>query len=254
MKNRWFILLILCFFSAIIGQSQLPPSICSPLGGTRGDVIDVQTGYRGLNGPHPTFTIPSGATSVLLTISSHSSIIVNPDNAQNLGDEDFITISATLDLVDNHSSGILNFARSTISTKAETNLYSWLRVPFGVNVSSQKDKGQSTPVLLNDLTITRSGNSLTIIQSSGVIYSSYLLEFVSSTDNSFLENGVQRVVFTGGVQHVRTAPVPPNTNFIVISRKGTVRISNYNSQGGTEEGYSDEKIIICPFVWNHLYV
>lgn len=247
MKHFWRLLLICAIFCATIFHSayaQLPSSICSPQGGTRADIVDVRTAYRGVNGAHPTFTIPAGATGAQLTISSHSSVIASPDFRQQLGDEDFITISAHLDLEANTSSGILNFARSTLQSGAETNLYSWLKVAFGTNVSSQVDKGQSTPTLLNDLTITRSGNQLTITQSSAVIQSSYLIEFTNSASNSLIENGTQRIAFTGGVTNLRTAPVPANTNLIVISRKGTVRVSNYDSQGGTEEGYSDERLIL----------
>jgi hypothetical protein len=230
------------FFNTALAQ--LPPSVCSPQGGTRADIVAVQTAYRGLNGTHPTFTIPAGATGAQLSISSHSSVIASPNSDQILGDEDFITISAHLDLTSNTSSGILNFARSTLQTGAETNLYSWLKVSFGTNVSSQIDKGQSTPALLNDLTITRIGNQLTITQSSAVIQSSYLIEFTNSANNSLIENGTQRIAFTGGVTNLRTAPVPANTNLIVISRKGTVRVSNYDANGGTEEGYSDERLIL----------
>jgi len=233
----------LFFLSFKFSFSQLPPSICSPIGGKRPDILSVLTAFRAPAGAAPTFTIPAGATSVAITISSHSSIISTPTGDQNLGDEDFITITAILNLITSRSSGFLNYAQSTNPDRTGTNLYSWIDLPFGTNASTQISLGQSAPILLNDVRFNVSGSTLTITETSSVIQSSYMVEFTSATSNSLLENGFERVVMTAALASSSTA-IPVGTNLIVINRKGTVRKSNYASGGGTEEGYADSKLVM----------
>jgi len=234
---------LLIIINTSFSFAQLPTSICSPQGGKRADIISVSSAYRAPAGAAPTFVIPTGATTVLVTISSHSSVIASPTADQNLGDEDFITISAVLNLSTSKSSGFLNYAQNTNPDKTGTNLYSWIDLPFGTNASTQISLGQSAPTLLNDVRFSVSGSTLTITETSNVIRSSYMVEFTSSTTNSLLENGFERVVMTGALASSSTA-IPAGTNLVVINRKGTVRKSNYNSSGGTEEGYADSKLVM----------
>lgn len=142
-----------------LNAQNLPTSICSPLGGDRANIVSVQSAYRPNNGSAITLTVPMGVTKVLLTISSHSSVIGAPDARQNLGDENFITASIVIDYVAQNSSGILNYADHTNTNGSGTNLYSWINVAFGTFVSTQPLQqggiGQKTPNLLNDITIKR---------------------------------------------------------------------------------------------------
>lgn len=240
---RFVVVLCSITIFPLLAGSQLPPSLCSPLGGKRADIISVQSAYRAPGGAAPTFTIPANATAAFVVVSSHQSVIASPTTDQNLSDEDFITINAALNFTTARSSGFLNFAQSTNPSQAETNLYSWVNLPFGAFASTQIAQGQSTPTLLNDVRFSVSGNTLTIAESNGNTTASYLVEFTSSTSNSLLENGFERVLMTGTTQIANT-PIPANTNLIVISKKGTVRVSNTASTGGTEEGYADGRIVM----------
>ncbi len=241
--SKKLIISLLIFIIASFSFAQLPPSICSPQGGKRADIISVLSAYRAPAGVAPIFTIPAGATTVLVTISSHSSVIASPTAKQNLGDEDFITIHAVLNLGTQRSSGYLNYAQNTNPDRTGTNLYSWINLPFGTNASTQVSLGQLAPTLLNDVRFSVSGSTLTITETSTVIHSSYMVEFTSSTTNSLLENGFERVAMTGALASA-TTPIPVGTNLIVVNRKGTVSKSNYDSEGGTEEGYADSKLVM----------
>lgn len=223
--------------------SQLPPSLCSPLGGKRADIISVQSAYRAPGGAARTFTIPANATSAFVVVSNHQSVIASPTVDQNLSDEDFITINASLNFTTARSSGFLNFAQSTNPSSAETNLYSWINLPFGAFASTQIAQGQSAPALLNDVRFSVSGNTLTITESNSNTAASYMVEFASAASNSLLENGFESVIMTGATQIANT-PIPANTDIIVISKKGTARISNTASAGGTEEGFSNGRIVM----------
>lgn len=234
---------LLALMAALPTAAQLPPSICSPLGGKRADIVSVQMAYRAPGGAMPTFSIPAGATNAFVTISNHISVVASPTSDQNLGDEDFVTTNASLNLATSRSSGFLNYAQSTNPSFAEVNLFSWINLPFGSWASTQIAQGQSAPTLLNDIRFTVSGSTLTVAESNANTYAVYMVEFTSAATNSLIENGFQRAVMTGGLQTSST-PIPANTNLIVISKKGTVALSNYSSAGGTEEGYSSDRLII----------
>ncbi len=244
LSSRLFIAFFLLLFVQLnLFAQNLPTTICPPLGGDRADIVSVQSAYRANNGSDVTLTVPANVNKVLLTISSHSSVIPTPNAKENLGDENFLTASIVIDMIEETSSGILNYADSTAIPGTGTNLYTWINVPFGTFVSTQIALGQITPNLLNDIRITKSGNVLTVTESNTTLISSYLAEYTSSVTNSLLSISNGRMVFTGGVA-TRSLAIPNNTSLIVLSKKGTVRKSNYDSEGGTEEGYSDAKYII----------
>jgi hypothetical protein len=76
----------------------------------------------------PTFTIPAGANKAIVFISSETSVISSPTTLQEQTDEDFISVSAVLDLVAETSSGYMNYARSTQTApnSPDVNLYGWI--------------------------------------------------------------------------------------------------------------------------------
>lgn len=241
-KAVWYFFII-ALLSPMLLTAQLPPSICSPLGGKRADIISVQSAYRAPGGAAPSFTIPTNATSAFVVVSNHNSVIASPPTDQNLSDEDFITTNASLNFLTSRSSGFLNYAQSTNPTSAETNLYSWINLPFGSFASTQIAQGQSAPTLLNNVRFSVSGNTLTITESNVNTAASYMVEFASAASNSLLENGFERVILTGAAQTSST-PIPANTDIIVVTKKGTVRVSNTASVGGTEEGFANGRIIM----------
>lgn len=70
-----------------------------------------------------------------------------------------------------------------------------------------------------------------------------MVEFTASTTNSLNELAFKRLVFLSSTQTLRTH-IPAGTDIIVINRKGTVRKSNNTSDGGTEEGYLDSRLVM----------
>ncbi len=237
-----FLLLITCFDSF----SQLPFSPCSPTGGARADLLDVQTKFRDTNGAAQTFNIPVGATSAVVYISSHNRLNGTTD-AQT--DEDFITVNAVLNFKTNQSSGILNYAQSTQTTGTGTNLYSWKNVALGSNVTSSTligDASPSTPYL-NSINFSRVGNTLTITETNSSIKSSYYVEFSSADVSSLnLSNFATRNITKGNAiaNTDLSVPIPTGTKIILISGKGTNGVSDNSSSGGTEEGYSNLRFSI----------
>ncbi|TAD86306.1 MAG: T9SS C-terminal target domain-containing protein [Bacteroidetes bacterium] len=241
--SRNFLCAVLTIFCQQMAMAQLPTSICSPSGGKRADIISVATAYRAPGGLAPTFAIPPNATTALVTVSSHSSVVTSPSVGVNLGDEDFITISAVVSLPTASSSGFLNYAQNTFINASGTNVYSWINLPANTNASTQISVGQSSPTLLNDVRFSVSGSTLTITEASSVIHSTYMVEFTRSTTNSLLENGFARAVMSSALASTST-PIPAGTNLIVISNKGTINKTNYITAGGTSEGYSDSRFVI----------
>ena len=230
--------------TTLFSQS-LPPSNCSPSGGITADLIDVQTKYRAPGGPAATFLIPIGTQNATLTISSHQGVIGSPSAQQLANDEDFISATVDLDFESNTSSGILNFAQSTFTDESESNLYTWIDVPFGTNVASQVKEGQITSPPLNDLTISLNFGVLTVTETNPDIHSSYVIEFTSPLSSSMNFSAAGALFFTGGSTDItQSFAYPSNTDVIIITKKGTVRNNVGGFTSGWEEGYADGRIVV----------
>ena len=251
------------FFSAAL-NAQTPLSKCSPLGGTKADLLGTQTRYRAPGGSAVTFTIPVGATTAVVYTSSHDSRL-GSSAANDKADEDYIAINAVLDLRARKSSGFLNYARATNTNGSGTNLFGWADVAFGNNVRSFAFANHDTsPSDLNDVNFSVSGNILTITEANTEIRSSYHVEFSSPEVSSLNSAGFEaKAMFkgTGTANRELVVPIPANTKIIYISAKGT-NGDNNSSYGagadpgnGTEEGYSNlhfaidlDKAVIDGFV------
>lgn len=235
----------LLVFVYSLAFSQLPPSMCSPTGGARADLLEARGAYRpgGNTGP-VTFTIPVGTASVMVYASSHDSRLTWPGvSHQQQADEDFITINAVLNLKTKKSSGFLNYARNTapLVTQEGTNLYGWQNVSFGNNVSAHALPGHDTnSSILNDVTFSVTGNTLSIQESNTDIYTSYYVEFVSADVSSLNSNSFEsKALLRNNTNTTLSVPIPANTNVIFVSGKGTNGVSDNTTNGGTEEGFSN---------------
>lgn len=220
------------------------PSLCSPRGGTRADIISTQTRYRDAGGAAVTFTIPNNASRAIVYISSHNGVTTfDPTDTQNLADEDFITVNAVLNFQNNTSTGQLNYTSDTnpVADSPGMTLFGWQNVAFGSLVSTGALAGHDVTPLLNNVNFSVSGNTLTITESNTAIRSSYHVEFTSALTRSLVSNGFEGrflALGTAAVNKNLSIPIPANTNIISISAKGTNGRSNNDSDGGTEEGFS----------------
>jgi hypothetical protein len=217
-------------------------SLCSPTGGSRADVLEVQMAYTD-PGDSPTFTIPNGATRALVYISSHDGITTN--NFTNLisnADEDVIQINAVINLEEETSSGFLTYIKATTGDGSNANLYGWNDVDFGDYVydfaPANNLKG---PILNNFRVVKTSANTFRIDQTNTAIRSSYMVEFTSPTDNSLIALGYENRALLRGTNPVNrdlSIPIPNNADVFYVYMFGTNAFNNNSSQGGTEEGYS----------------
>ncbi len=218
-------------------------SACSPSGGIRGEIIDTETAFRDSNGIDVTFSIPAGAQSAIVYTSSTDILDNNPNNIE--GNEDFIFSSSVLNLVQNSSAGIITYAKTTAHDGSGTTLFGWSDVAFGNKVSTGAASGHdiNTPAApLNDITFSVSGNTLTIAEDNSNIKTVYLVEFVSGSSNSLISNGIKSLSLDEG-QLAGAVYIPPNSNSIVISAKGTTNKDNSNLAGGTAEPFSDMRFL-----------
>ncbi len=220
------------------------PSLCSPSGGTRADIISTQTRFRNAGGAAVTFTIPAGATNALVYISSHDGVTTfGASDIRTLADEDFITVNAVLNFVTGTSAGQLNYARDTNPADGSSGmtLFGWQNVAFGNLVSTGALSGHDITPLLNNVNFSVSGNTLTITESNAAIRSSYHVEFTSALTSSLSTNGFETrflALGTAAANRNLSIPIPANTSIVAVSMKGTNGVSNNNSTGGTEEGFS----------------
>ncbi|SHN32431.1 Ig-like domain-containing protein, partial [Chitinophaga sp. CF418] len=221
--------------------SQLPYSPCSPMGGKKANILGVETKYRAPGGGAPTFTIPAGTKSIIVFVSSETGdLSVGPEPER--GDEDFITINAVLDLTSSTSSGFVNYAKNTFTNGTGTNVYGWKDVVLGAQIPNASKLGDKTPDL-NNVNFTVSGSTLTITENATSINSSYYVEYLSPTTNSFDPLPTEIRALLHGATALNTdlvIPIPAGTSLLTISGKG-INSSNadLNSANGTEEGYSN---------------
>lgn len=216
-------------------------SSCSPSGGTKANIIDVQTAFRDRNGAAVTFTIPVGATKALVYTSSIDSFANNSSTIY--GNEDFIITSSVLNLGEQTSSGFLTYAQSTKTDGSGTSLFGWQGVAFGNKVSTGALAGHDASSPLNDLTFSVSGTTLTITEDNSNIKTSYLVEFTSPTNNSLLSNGIENLALDAN-EFAASVEIPSGTDFIIISSKGTGVTNHNNLSGGTEESFSNMRMVI----------
>lgn len=231
-----------CLSETVDCPAFLYTSSCSPDGGgTKADILDTQTGFRDQNGADVTFTIPTGATKVLIYTSSTD--ILTSNSTAIYSNDDFIISSSVLNLLEETSSGFITYAQSTQTDGSGTTLFGWEDVAFGSKVSTGALAGHDSSSPLNDITFTVSGNTLTVTEDNNNIKTSYLVEFTSPTNNSLISNGVENLAlhandFEGSVE------IPIGTDFIIISAKGIGITNHNNTGGGTEETFSDMRMIV----------
>ncbi|MBW8682987.1 Ig-like domain-containing protein [Chitinophaga rhizophila] len=234
--------LILC---SLVTFGQMPFSPCNPSGGKKGDILGIEARYRAPGGAAPVFNIPAGTRSITVYISSETGLTTIADNP--MGDEDFITVNAIIDLASNTSSGYVNYAKNTFVDGSGTNLYGWLRQPLGSFIPDAGKIGDATPNL-NNVNFVVAGNTLTIQESETSIHSSYYVEYVSPYNNSInpLTPEVRALLHgTGAANTNLTIPIPAGASIVCISGKGTNSSAvDLNTSAGTEEGYSNLRVTI----------
>ncbi|MBP1650631.1 MAG: outer rane adhesin like protein, partial [Bacteroidetes bacterium] len=225
---------------------QMPTSPCSPSGGKKADILSVEAKYRAPGGAAPVFTIPAGTSSINVYVSSETGITTSSDNPQ--GDEDFINISAVIDISGGTSSGYVNVAKNTNTDGSGTNVYGWQKVALGSFIPAGSKVGDATPADLNNVKFTISGSTLTITETVTTTHSSYYVEYCSPYNNSLtpLDPQVKALLHgTGTANTDLVIAIPTGTNIISIQGKGTnTSYTDLNSSSGTEEGYSNMRFTI----------
>ncbi|WP_158569041.1 tandem-95 repeat protein, partial [Chitinophaga silvisoli] len=244
MKNI-FLLSFGFLLCSLISFGQMPTSPCSPSGGKKADILGVEAKYRAPGGTAPVFTIPAGTSSINVYVSSETGITSGGDNVQ--GDEDFINISAVIDIAGGTSSGYVNVAKNTNTDGSGTNVYGWQKVALGAYIPTASKVGDATPDL-NNVNFTISGNTLTITESNTTTHSSYYVEYASPYNNSLTPLDPQVKALLHGTATANTdlvIPIPTGTNIISIMGKGTnTSYADLNTSAGTEEGYSNMRFTI----------
>ncbi|WP_143709188.1 Ig-like domain-containing protein, partial [[Flexibacter] sp. ATCC 35208] len=235
--------LLLC---SLMTFGQMPTSPCSPSGGKKADILSVEAKYRAPGGAAPVFTIPAGTSSINVYVSSETGITTSSDNPQ--GDEDFINISAVIDISGGTSSGYVNVAKNTNTDGSGTNVYGWQKVALGSFIPAGSKVGDATPADLNNVKFTISGSTLTITETVTTTHSSYYVEYCSPYNNSLtpLDPQVKALLHgTGTANTDLVIAIPTGTNIISIQGKGTnSSYTDLNSSSGTEEGYSNMRFTI----------
>ncbi|HEU4552852.1 MAG TPA: Ig-like domain-containing protein, partial [Chitinophaga sp.] len=223
----------------------MPSSPCGPSGGKRADVISTDVKYSAPGSGAPVFNIPAGTKSISVYISSETGLTGLKDYAQ--GDEDFITISAIIDIASNTSSGYVNYAKNTNTDGSGTNVYGWQNVPLGAFIPAGSKVGDAAPDL-NNVNFSISGNTLTITQAQTGIHSSYYVQYQSPYTNSLNPVDQQVKALLHGSASGNTdlvVPIPSGTDIIFISGKGTnSSYADLNTNDGTEEGYANFRFTI----------
>ncbi|PWV56983.1 Ig-like domain-containing protein [Chitinophaga sp. S165] len=229
--------------------SQLPYSPCSPTGGKKANILGVETKYRAPGGAAPTFTIPAGTKSIAVFVSSETGIPTGGDDFER-ADEDFISISAIIDMASATSSGFVNYAKSTINNGTGTNVYGWKNVALGAQIPDASKLGDKAPDL-NNVNFSITGSTLTITENATAIHSSYYVEYLSPATNSFdplptlvraLEHGPDPI------NSDLVIPIPAGASVITISGKGVnaspLDTTDFINKNGLEEGYANIRITI----------
>ncbi|SFW90065.1 tandem-95 repeat protein, partial [Chitinophaga sancti] len=224
----------------------MPTSPCSPSGGKKADILGVEAKYRAPGGAAPVFTIPAGTSSINVYVSSETGIATGSDNPQ--GDEDFINISAVIDISAATSSGYVNVAKNTNVDGSGTNVYGWQKVALGSFIPAASKVGDALPADLNNVKFVISGSTLTITESITTTHSSYYVEYCSPYNNSLtpLDPQVKALLHGTGTTYTDLViPIPAGANIISIQGKGTNSSSaDLNTASGTEEGYSNMRFTI----------
>ncbi|WPQ61162.1 Ig-like domain-containing protein [Chitinophaga sancti] len=235
--------LLLC---SLMTFGQMPTSPCSPSGGKKADILSVEAKYRAPGGAAPVFIIPAGTSSINVYVSSETGITTGSDNPQ--GDEDFINISAVIDISGGTSSGYVNVAKNTNTDGSGTNVYGWQKVALGSFIPAGNKVGDATPTDLNNVKFAISGSTLTITETVTTTHSSYYVEYCSPYNNSLtpLDPQVKALLHgTGTANTDLVIAIPTGTNIISIQGKGTnTSNTDLNTNSGTEEGYSNMRFTI----------
>ncbi|WP_158618119.1 Ig-like domain-containing protein [Chitinophaga lutea] len=248
MKRDRIRLLLTAFFTicAFAAAGQLPSSPCGTSGGKRADVLGTEAQYSSPGASAPVFTIPAGTKSISVYVSSETGKTSGGnDFAQ--GDEDFLSISAIIDLTSNTSSGYVNYAKSTFMDGSGTNLYGWKNAPLGSFIPVGARIGDAVPEL-NNVNFLVQGNTLTITQSNSGVHSSFYVQYLSPFNNSLnpMEPQVKALLHGTAVANTDLVmPIPAGADVIFISGKGTNSSArDLNTAEGSEEGYSNLRFTI----------
>ncbi len=166
-----------------------------------------------------TFTIPADTTAIRITAYGTNSDATNDDD-----DDDFILINTTVDLDPKSTtyetySGSLSFPFFTTSHRA----YAWAGVALGAASNSDSPVGANTAG--DSLTVDVSGSTLSITQTQTLVNTAYLVEYLSSVDNSTLLRGIESIVLDGGAASgtgvtIDSVDIPDGTDYIVITESG----------------------------------
>ncbi len=235
--------LTICAFAA---TGQLPTSPCGQTGGKRADVLGTEAQYSSPGASAPVFTIPAGTKSISVYVSSETGKTSGGnDFAQ--GDEDFLSISAIIDLTSNTSSGYVNYAKSTYMDGSGTNLYGWKNAPLGSFIPVGARIGDAVPEL-NNVNFMILNNTLTITQSNSGVHSSFYVQYLSPFNNSLSPMEPQVISLLHGTAVSNTElvmPIPAGADVIFISGKGTNSSPrDLNTAEGSEEGYSNLRFTV----------
>ncbi len=179
-------------------------------GGSQLDIIGTEAGFRDASaGTTPTtFTIPAGTTAIRIT-----AVGGNDNGALDADNEDYQRTSITVDLSSGTYAGQIFHVvgRSTL----DNDNFAFADVPLGSSSLTGTLTGDTSNAL-NDITVSVSGSTLSIVETQTLVDQAYLVEYLTSTTSSSNLLGsfgdVQAVGDTSS-----TIALPAEANFVVLS-------------------------------------
>ena len=143
-------------------------------GGKQLDVIGTEVGFRDAStSSTPTFTVPNGAAHVRIRGGGG-----NNDSTSSDVDEEWLLTDVTVDLVTETYSGIL---RNILDGSIANSNYSFTDVELGESSDTGTVTGANPTVIV---TVSLSGNTLSISDDQSVLDQAYLVEYLGSETSS----------------------------------------------------------------------
>ncbi len=178
-------------------------------GGSQLDLIGTEAGFRDAGaGATPTnFTIPAGATIVRLTGYGGN------DNGANAGSQEEYQGTTLVVNLENNTYAGHTFYIFNQGTASNDN-YAFSGVPLGAASDSGTVTGDQDTAL-NSITVARSGNTLSIVETQSVMDQAYLVEYLTNNSSADFLGSVGTVLDPGLL--TGTLTLPATASFAVIS-------------------------------------
>ncbi|MCB0128315.1 MAG: hypothetical protein KDE58_38880, partial [Caldilineaceae bacterium] len=178
-------------------------------GGAQLDLIGTEAGFRdAAAGATPTdFTIPAGTTTVRITGYGGN------DNAANAASHEeyqgtYLVVNLTEGLYSGQTFYIFN------QGTASNDNYTFAKVPLGAASDSGTVIGDND-TNRNSITVSRSGNTLSIVETQSVMDQAYVVEYLTNSTSANFLGSVGTVLDPGVV--TGTLTLPATAGFAVIS-------------------------------------